>query len=297
MTLPRQVLPNQTYLVTRRCIGRRFLLRPDDALNNVFIYCLSLAAAKYSVQVHALSAMSNHYHLVLTDVEGVLPDFMAWLNRQLAKCIKRIRGWDEVVWEPNVTYSAVELSGPSEVLDKIAYTLLNPVSAGLVRSPDRWPGALSTLETLGRGTMIAKHPRIWFKDSAPKEASVTLTTPPCFSDGVGYLRALGALLPNRISQIRAELRRQGRGFLGRTRVRKTVVTDRPSTKKPRFGRNPTFSALTRSAWRAAVQKLRAFRLAYREAYRAWRGGARDVAFPVGTWWVVRCAGAAAAAAT
>ena len=287
-------MPRQTYLVTRRCIGRRFLLRPDDAVNNVFVYCLGLAAEKYGVQVHGLSAMSNHYHLVLTDVEGVLPDFMAWLNRQLAKCIKRLRGWDEVVWEPNVTYSAVELSGPSEVLDKVAYTLLNPVSAGLVRSPERWPGALSTLETLGRGTMKATHPGIWFKDSAPKEASVALTTPPCFSDRLAYLRALRALLPNRLTQVRTELRRQGRGFLGRTRVRKTVMTDRPSTKKPKFGRNPTFSALTRAAWRAAVQKLRAFRLAYRQAYRAWRGGARDVAFPAGTWWVVRCAGAAAA---
>ena len=59
MTLPRQVLPHQTYLVTRRCIGRRFLLRPDDALNNVFVYCLGLAARKYGVQLHALSVMSN----------------------------------------------------------------------------------------------------------------------------------------------------------------------------------------------------------------------------------------------
>ena len=31
---------------------------------------------------------------------------MAWLNRQLAMCVKRLRGWDEVVWEPNVQYSA-----------------------------------------------------------------------------------------------------------------------------------------------------------------------------------------------
>jgi REP element-mobilizing transposase RayT len=294
MTLPRCVLPHQTYLVTRRCIGRRFLLRPDEALNNVFVYCLGLAATKYGVQVHALSAMSNHYHLVLTDVEGVLPDFMAWLNRQLAKCIKRLRSWDEVVWEPNVSFSAVELSGPTEVLDKVAYTLLNPVSAGLVRSPERWPGALSTLGTLRSGVMEARHPGVWFKDNAPKEVRLALTLPPCFSDRVGYLQALQALLANRLLQVRTELRRQGRGYLGRTRVRKTLVTDQPTTKKPKFGRNPMFSALTRAAWRASASRLRAFRLAYREAYRAWRTGARDVAFPAGTWWVVRCAGAAAA---
>ena len=38
----------------------------------------------------------------------------------------------------------------------------------------------------------------------------------------------------------------------------------------------------------------AFRMAYRTAYQAWRGGDRSVEFPAGTWWVVRCAGASAA---
>jgi REP element-mobilizing transposase RayT len=293
MTLPRCVIADNTYLVTRRCIGRRFLLRPDDALNKAFRYCLARAAHKYEVEVHAFCTMSNHYHLVLTDPHGVLPDFMAWLNRQLAMCVKRLRCWDEVVWEPNVQYNAVELSGPTEVLDKVAYVLLNPVSAGLVRSPGQWLGALSTLETLKSGSIEAERPSIWFKDDAPLKVSLALSAPPCLSERVGYLPALRALLKSRLAQLRAELRRQGRGYLGRVRVRKTRVTDQPTTKKPQFGRNPTFSALTRAAWLAAVNQLRAFRLAYRAAYRAWRSGDRHVEFPMGTWWVVRHAGAAA----
>jgi len=291
MTLPRCVLPQQTYLVTRRCLGRRFLLRPDEALNNAFLYCLALAAHKYGVEVHGLCAMSNHYHLVLTDPQGVLPDFMAWLNRQLAMCVKRLRRWDEVVWEPNVQYNAVELSGPTEVLDKMAYVLLNPVSAGLVRSPERWAGALSTLGTLRSGAIEAERPAVWFKDHAPQKVSLALSAPPCVLDRGGYLPALQALLKSRLCEVRAEFRREGRGYLGRIRVRKTPVTDRPSRKKPRFGRNPTFSALTRAAWLAAVKQLRGFRLAYRVAYQAWRGGDRSVEFPMGTWWVVRHAGA------
>jgi len=254
MSLPRRVLPNQTYLVTRRCLGRRFLLRPDDTLNNAFLYYLALAARQHSVAIHALCVMSNHYHLVVTDTQGVLPNFMAWLNRQLAMCVKRLRHWDEVVWEPNVAYSAVELSGPSEVLDKTAYVLLNPVSAALVRSPQRWPGALSTLGTLRRGTVDAKRPAVWFKDNAPEEVSLPLSVPPCLSDQAGYLQALDTLLTNRLSHLRAELRHQGRGYLGRARVRKTVVTDQPTTKKQRFGRNPTFSALTRVAGRQPRRK-------------------------------------------
>ena len=294
MSLPRCVLPNQTYLVTRRCLGRRFLLRPDDAFTNVFVYCLALAAKKYGVEVHALCAMSNHYHLVLTDVEGVLPDFMAWLNRQLAMCVKRLRCWDEVVWEPNVSYSAVDLGGPTEVLDKVAYVLLNPVSAGLVRSPERWPGALSTLARLRTGSMKAARPTVWFKDHLPEEAALTLTVPQCIADEPRYIPALEALVASRLIQVRTELRRQGRGTLGPIRVRKTLVTDQPATRKPRLGRNPTFSALTRSTWLAAIQRLRAFRQAYRTAYEAWRSGEPSVEFPTGTWWVVRFAGATAA---
>jgi hypothetical protein len=84
--------------------------------------------------------------------------------------------------------------------------------------------------------------------------------------------------------------RQGRRVLGRRAVRKTAVTARPTTRKKRFGRSPTFSALTRQAWRQAVKRLRGFRAAYRQAYEAWRSGVRDAEFPAGTWWLARCAG-------
>lgn len=73
MSLPRCVLAGTTYLVTRRCIGRRFLLRPDRALNELFVYCLGLAAQEHGVRLHALCVMSNHYHLVLTHVRGCSP--------------------------------------------------------------------------------------------------------------------------------------------------------------------------------------------------------------------------------
>ena len=142
MSLPRCVLQGTTYLVTRRCLGRRFLLRPDPALNELFRYCLARAAVAHGIELHAVTVMSNHYHLVLTDPRGVLPDFMRALNRQVAMGVKRLRNWDEVVWEPHVAYSAVALEGPQEVLDKVVYTLLNPVSAGLVRRPERYPGAV-----------------------------------------------------------------------------------------------------------------------------------------------------------
>ena len=289
MTLPRRVLPATTYLVTRRCIGRHFLLRPDAALNQLFIYCLALGAQKYGIQVHGLSVMSNHYHLTLTDVRGVLPDFMGWLNSQLAKRIKRLRRWDEVVWEPNVQYSAVELQGETEVLDKVAYTLLNPVSAGLVQRPEDWPGVLSTLQQLQRGEIRAPRPKVLFKDHLPKSLTLSLTPPPCFAQHRQYLHALEALVVSRMKVLQAQRARQRRRVLGRKAVRRTAFTARPTSPKKVFGRNPTFSALTRQGWRRALKRLREFRAAYRRAYQAWRSGAPDVEFPEGTWWLARCA--------
>ena len=70
------MLQGTTYLVTRRCLGRRFLLRPDRALNELIGYCLARAAKAHGIELHAVTVMSNHYHLVLTDPRGVLPDFM-----------------------------------------------------------------------------------------------------------------------------------------------------------------------------------------------------------------------------
>ena len=242
------------------------------------------------MEVHPLGVMSNHYHVVLTDPEGVLPLFAAWLNRHLAMCVKRLRGWDEVVWEPNVQVSAVELTGPEEVLDKVAYTLVNPVSAGLVRTPDRWPGVLSTVRCLQQRRVVAKRPRVWFKNTAPETVPLRWVTPPGFSKRHAYLGALRALVEHRLRLLHQERRR----YLGRSAVQRTSVTAQPNKKKTRFGRSPTFSALTRQRWRQAVKRLRAFRTAYRQAYLAWRDGHDDVEFPRGTGWVVRYARATVA---
>jgi REP element-mobilizing transposase RayT len=256
---------------------------------------LALAVEKYGMKLHAACAMSNHYHLVLTDPEGVLPDFTAWFNRQLAMCIKRLRKWDEVVWEPNVAFSAVELTGTSEVLDKVAYVLLNPVSAGLVRDPKSWPGFVTSVNTLRASVFRAERPSVWFTRRSDRRATLKLTTPTCFADRELYLEALEGLVTKRTMQIRDRMRRQRRQCLGRRGVRRTSAFARPATKKERFGRSPTFSALTRDRWLAALRRLRGFREAYRAAYDLWRIGKRDVEFPPGTWWLARRAGATVAA--
>ena len=74
--LPRQVLPRQFYLITRRCSQRQFLLRPDTATNNAFLYCLIDAALRCEIDVLLPCTMSNYYHAVIYDHVGRYPEFI-----------------------------------------------------------------------------------------------------------------------------------------------------------------------------------------------------------------------------
>jgi hypothetical protein len=68
MTFPRRLLPQQTHAVSRRCSGRRFLLRPDPFTNDVVRYAFARAKQLCpTVSLHAVVAESNHTHTGLTD--------------------------------------------------------------------------------------------------------------------------------------------------------------------------------------------------------------------------------------
>ncbi|MBA3540540.1 MAG: hypothetical protein H0T79_13100 [Deltaproteobacteria bacterium] len=67
MTLPREVIPGRHYFLTRRCTRRMFLMRPDEATNNAFVYCLGEAADRFDVGIVFTTAMSNHHHTIIYD--------------------------------------------------------------------------------------------------------------------------------------------------------------------------------------------------------------------------------------
>jgi hypothetical protein len=59
MSLPRQVLSGAYYMITRRCTQRQFLLRPDRATNNAYLYCLLEAALRFQIDILIMCAMSG----------------------------------------------------------------------------------------------------------------------------------------------------------------------------------------------------------------------------------------------
>lgn len=154
MSQPREIVQGGTYLITRRTLRRHLLFRPDTAITQLLVYALAVSTRRFGVQVHALCAMSTHLHLVVTDVRGVLPRFLQFFRRIVALGTKVLRTWEGPVWDHEAT-SVVRLLTHAAVVEKIAYTLANPVAAGLVRHAREWPGAKVSPSEIGRGEQRA----------------------------------------------------------------------------------------------------------------------------------------------
>ncbi|KYG10552.1 transposase [Sorangium cellulosum] len=291
MSQPREITPGATYMITRRVLRRHLLFRPDAAITQLLIYALAVSARRYGLQIHALCAMSTHLHLIVTDVAGVLPRFLQFFHRIVALGTKALRTWEGPVWDHEAP-SVVRLLTRAAVVEKIAYILVNPVAAGLVRHAREWPGAKVDMDALGRGVLHAARPSVYLDPENPQwpeEMTLSLLLPPVIEqDGAeAFRQEVAAELARQEAQAHAELLRQGRRFLGVERVSEVSPYARATSFEALRECNPTFAVGREQgdAWRIAGAAVRAFRASYRAALERWRAGVRSVAFPVGTWWM------------
>ena len=288
MTPPRPILPQKTYLITRRTVDRKFLLGPSEEVNQFFQYCLAYAAPNFDIEIHAFCFLSNHYHIVLTDTLGKLPDFMEWLNGVVARRLNAYYGRYGCVFDSD-DYSMVELLDPQAVLEKMVYTLVNPVAAGLVSQGHEWPGLRSSTLSDGPQRIVAKKPGFFFREDGPlpDEVELLVGLPRSYAelDDAPRGQDVHDAVFGREAEIREERKAAGRGFLGRKAVLQQHHESRPVSEKPRDGVKPKVACrdkLKRVAW---LQALKLFLMGYREAYRQFAAGVRDVVFPAGTYWM------------
>lgn len=284
MTAPRQVLPGITYLVTRRCSQRQFLLRPSATTNTVFLYVLALAARRFGVRVHAYCVLSNHFHLVVTDPDARLPAFSQYLDSLIARALNASLGRWESFWAPS-SYSAVALATPADVVEKTVYVLANPVAAGLVKSGREWPGLWSDPERFGASAIELTRPTAFFRTNGylPDRVELELTAPPGYASADEFRDQVGEALARAEEHARREIAGAGRVFLGAARVLAQRVTARPAPGEPRRRLNPRVAA--RDKWKRieSLSMLVEFLVGYRRAWRARRAGTRGVIFPAGTY--------------
>jgi REP element-mobilizing transposase RayT len=296
VTAPRCLFEGDTYLVTRRCTQRQFLLKPERYVTQVLTYVLAVAAAAFGIELHATIFLSNHYHLVLTDPRRRLPLFVQQLNSLVARALNQHWRRSENLWNTQGV-SVVRLVDERAVWNALVYTITNAVKDGLVSEPSKWGGLRTTPAQLPGLRKKALRPGRFFREDGelPAEAELVFSKPPLLrglSDGA-YQAQLAARVRAEVDRIKQKRREAGRKrFLGWKAVLRQAHHETPNTPSPGGKLNPTFAAGGRTRREAEKEGLKAWRQRYWECFEAWRGGARDVSFPAGTWGMVVLHGAA-----
>jgi putative transposase len=286
MTLARQVIAGRTYLISRRCTRRQFLLRPDAHVEQVYLYCLGEAAARYDITLHGFVAMSNHAHLVIRDNHGNFPEFLSHLHNMIAKAMNAHLGRWENFWATEQT-NAVFLVEPEDRFRKLVYLLANPVAAGLVDRISDWPGACSLgLHLSGRSRTIAR-PRGYFRKDGPMPAEVTIRLERV--DGFEELSddewagKLATALREEEENAREERQRSGQRVFGRKAVLQAKPTDTPVNPEPRRNLRPCVACHDRFRLMEECALLVSFRLTRLLCLIRLRQHESGVTFPIGTY--------------
>lgn len=286
MSLPRQVVSGATLMLSRRCANRMFLLLPTEFVTRVFLYCLAYSAAECNILVHGFICLSNHFHLLVTDPNGLLPVFMERFDGLLARALNAHWGRWESFFAPG-SYSRVRPAAPEDFLAELVYILVNPVAAGLVDHSRRWTGATSIRWAFGETHTFTRPDGSFFGPTSklPAQVSLTLTPLPGFEDRTPA--ELDELVRRRViereTELRAEHRRLGRSYLGMKDVLRRNPEDRPGTRELRRRMNPRVAGVQTDARVEAIAEWTSFTRQYRQAWRRWRDGDHTAVFPAGTW--------------
>lgn len=265
-----------------------FLLRPDAATNNAFMYCLAIAAALFGIDVLYSIAESNHHHTVIFDRYGHVSAFLEHFHKLVARSQNALRRRCENLWasgEPCIT----RLLDRAAVIDKLIYAATNPVKDRLVERVHHWPGP-NTFAAFAYGREItATRPQHFFRKggSMPEKVTLRITIPPELGSAEDVIREVCAGV-ERVEQSVAEQRkRTGAGVIGRRRILAQSWKDSPTSVEPRRVCRPRFAGGA-DVRLPALEQYRAFQYAYRNARKQWLAGL-DVRFPPGTYWLSRFA--------
>lgn len=287
MTLARPVFRGDTVHIQRRTRDGRFFLVPKPETLALVRYAYALAAERFGLTLHALCVMSTHVHVIATDPEALHPRFTEFAHRLIALGLKRMYGIEGSVWKEGGA-SVQRMIVPAALVDAMAYVRINPVAAGCVRLESAYPGVFGAdeeapLEELSE--RIERPACLGPRSELPAHASFVLKAPTWLLDELGEADAASALADairrHRDDALRERATSKG-GFLGMRRVLSINVWTRAG-ELARAALRPTFKGVVAEAIRVGRETLRAFRTAYAIASAAFRGGARDVVFPLGTY--------------
>ncbi|MDH5491370.1 MAG: transposase [Myxococcales bacterium] len=292
MTLPYEVHPGTTYLLTRRTILRHFLFRPDRGgrITQIILYALALAAKEKGVEVHAVCVLSTHIHIIVTDVRGNLPEFLHLLHTLIARMTKCHRGWAEEVFNKSST-SRTELLNTAAIVEEIAYTIANPVAACAVERPELWPGLNVMPEQIGEKVFRVKRPKAHLDPDNPRwpdEIELPITMPAALerAEGIeGARRQIRERVEQKVVRAHVEARARRLRFGTAELAYQRSITERAKSHEIFGSLCPRFAAAgDREKLRARIEQHGRFQAAHRVCVLAeLRAEPEAIVWPKGTW--------------
>ena len=277
-------------MVTKRVHKRQMLLIEDEYVKQVIEYTLAYCLQKYELELHAIITEGNHLHRVDTDVERKRPQFIQDFHSFVARQLNRYYGEGDAFFSNKQT-NIVDNAAADDILQRIVYTMGNPVADGIEREGKNHKG--TRLRWPQPDRVIKRPEGFWrsIKDGgkAPDEVVLRFSRPPGF-DGLSD-EELDRVIEQRVLAYEKE-QRDARDAAGK-KFRCDVTDEQPDPKSyPKsphrlFGLAPLIGARVKEQRLAAIARLRRFRAKHDEARLRRKAGEEGVVFPYGSYLAVQ----------
>ena len=130
---------------------------------------LPKALKRYGGELHAYCLMTNHVHLLISPVaEDSIPRIVQHLGRQYVQYINKYYRRSGTLWEGR--YKSSLIDEEHYLLTCSRYIELNPVAAGMVKTPDEYRWSSYVANAWGRNDALVIPHEVYLRTgSSPEE--------------------------------------------------------------------------------------------------------------------------------
>jgi REP element-mobilizing transposase RayT len=277
--------PDHVYFVTNRCEQERLFLLPRPEIRKQIGAWLAKSLAEHGdgIELYAFVFLSNHFHLLLRDTKGKLPELMWYFQLNLAKAVNR--QLDRHGHFFSREYDAAPVLTDDDFENRYAYVVTNAVKAGLLARARGGPFFSSLEMALEERVLefewvdktrlheLTRRGRRVTDLAVTRVYRLELTIPPAWGGWTGARRKkrIEGLVESSEARYGRERRAEGKSFLGVRRILEQSPLMRP--------KNPSFSPRVRVFCRdedlrkAFLEAARALVGLYRESLDGFRKAA------------------------
>jgi len=115
----------------------------------LFLRCLEESINLWELKLHAFSLMPNHYHMLIETPAGNLSRAMRHLNHVYTQRFNRLTNRDGHLFRGR--YKSILVEEDAYLVELMRYIHLNPVKAGLVKSPEQYKWSSHRIYLKGDG--------------------------------------------------------------------------------------------------------------------------------------------------